>query len=379
MKILIIAEGFFPGEKYGGPPVSVDNFCTLMTQTGNSDEYKCYIITRNHDLGDSRKYEFISEGWNNRGNCKVLYLSDKEFCYRRFMQVAEEIDPDILYLQSLFSKSTLPALFLAKKINIKTLLAPRGELCSGAFKKKYKKIPYIIAIRFLGLIKKVMCQSTSKEESIMIHKLLGISKERIVEINNIPSIPKYFSVAPTKEEGSLNLIFVSRIVEKKNLRYAIELLKHVKGNVCYDIYGPIEDKKYWEDCKRMISELPSNVKVRYRGLISHDDIHKIFSMYHGFLFPTFSENYGQVIAESLFAGCPVIISDQTPWYDVTDDNAGWAIALNNREYYVKALQELVEMNQESFNIMHENAKQYVSKKNNFDKIRQKYIQCFKNE
>ena len=43
MRILIIMGGFFPGKKYGGPPVSVDNFCTLMNE-------ECFIVTTNHDL-----------------------------------------------------------------------------------------------------------------------------------------------------------------------------------------------------------------------------------------------------------------------------------------------------------------------------------------
>lgn len=30
MKILIVMGGFFPGQKYGGPPVSVDIFCSLL-------------------------------------------------------------------------------------------------------------------------------------------------------------------------------------------------------------------------------------------------------------------------------------------------------------------------------------------------------------
>ena len=39
MKILMIMPGFFPGKKYGGPPVSIDNFCSLMIG------HEKYIIT----------------------------------------------------------------------------------------------------------------------------------------------------------------------------------------------------------------------------------------------------------------------------------------------------------------------------------------------
>lgn len=56
MKILIIIGGFFPGVKFGGPPVSVNNFCTLM----QDDE--CYIVTKNHDMGETEPYKDIKPG-----------------------------------------------------------------------------------------------------------------------------------------------------------------------------------------------------------------------------------------------------------------------------------------------------------------------------
>lgn len=73
MKILIVMGGFFPGKKYDGPPVSIDNFCTLMK------EYQCYIVTHDHDLFESVRYSNITQGWNKRENCKVIYLNDKQY------------------------------------------------------------------------------------------------------------------------------------------------------------------------------------------------------------------------------------------------------------------------------------------------------------
>lgn len=50
MKILIVMGGFFPGQKYGGPPVSVNNFCSLFR------EDECYIVTKNHEKDESVPY-----------------------------------------------------------------------------------------------------------------------------------------------------------------------------------------------------------------------------------------------------------------------------------------------------------------------------------
>ena len=119
MKIMVVMEGFFPGKKYGGPPVSIDNFCSLM------ENYTCYIVTKDHDSFESERFSNIQEGWNDRENCKVLYLSDSEYKKITFEKVISEVNPDILYLQGMFQSCVFPCLQLARKHYIKVLLAPR--------------------------------------------------------------------------------------------------------------------------------------------------------------------------------------------------------------------------------------------------------------
>lgn len=367
MKVLIVMEGFFPGKKYGGPPVSVQNFCSIM------NEYECYIVTKNHDNGEAGPYAGINPGWNDRGNCKVLYLSDRNYNQAAFEKVICGIKPDVIYLQGFFQRCVLPCLLLAKKYKISVVLAPRGELCKGAFRKKYKKIPYICALRARGLLQKVHFQSTSAEETESIHKWLKASYSTIHFLTNIPSLPLTQYPKARKKASSAQLVFLSRIHPKKNLLGAIQVLADVKGEVSFHIYGPIEDKLYWEKCKDEISRLPENIHADYCGLVSHDEVHRVFSSYDAFLFPTFSENYGHVIAEALIVGCPIIISDQTPWTDVNEWNAGWAIPLDDRDAFAKAIQQIVDCNSD---IYRERAKQYILTKLNFEQICETYKKAF---
>ena len=367
MKILIVTEGYFPGEKYGGPPVSVDNFCTLMT------ECKCFVITKDHDKDEKNKYSNIKMGeWNDRGNCNVKYMSDTEYNKKNFENAIIDIKPDIIYLQSLFQGCIVSCLQLALKYKIKVILAPRGELCSGAFKKKYKKIPYIILLKKFGLLKNVYYQSTSDEETEAIIRILRVELKKIKQLSNIPSIPLEEYVHKKKKSNSGRFIFLSRIHPKKNLLTAIKCLKTVKGECILDVYGPLEDKLYWEECMRNIEILPENVKVRYMGMINHTEVHKKFSEYDAFLFPTFSENYGHVIAEALFSGTVVITSDQTPWIDLEINNVGWAIGLDEERKITKAVQTIIDMDNNEYSLMSENAKKYVYKKTNLESLKKEY-------
>ena len=356
-------RGFFPGQKYGGPPVSVDNFCSLMK------EHSCYIVTHNHDLLSTQPYPNVHKGWNNRGNCKVLYLCDKKFNKASFEKIITKISPDVLYLQSVFERCVLPCLQLAKKYNVRVLLAPRGELCSGAFNmKKYKKLPYIKLLKLIGLVENVNFQSTSEEETQAIISLFGCSSNRIFRLDNIPSLPQREYQRIEKKAGIARFIFLARIHPKKNLLSAIKYFYHVSGEVVFDIYGSIEDEAYWKECQEAIKLLPSNVKCEYKGLVSHEQVHAVFSQYDAFLFPTLSENYGHVIVESLIVGTKVIISDQTPWNDVEENNAGFVCPLNDNDGFVKAIMYVVNNTNDEAN----EAEAYIAKKVRLEELKRKY-------
>lgn len=364
--------GYFPGKKYGGPPVSVENFCSLMI--GYAD---CYIVTHNHDMGETEPYVNIQDGWNDRGNVKVMYLSEEEYNYNSYLKVAQEIRPDYIYLQGLFQSCVFPCLRLSNKLNIRVILAPRGELCAGAFNKKYKKIPYIATLRLMGVLKNVMFQSTSDEETLAIGKYLGVSPERIHLLTNIPSFSHDLPGHSAKTSGVGRFVFISRILWKKNLISAIKFFQDIKGKAVFDIYGPKEDENYWKDCEEAIKQLPTNISVNYRGILNHDEIHKTFCHYDAFLFPTLSENYGHVIAEALVTGCVPIISDQTPWTDMNEAGAGWALPLGNKNCFVKAIQNVVDMDEDQMAMKRKAIHSYLGDKLRIEELKSQYIKVFK--
>ena len=57
-----------------------------------------------------------------------------------------------------------------------------------------------------------------------------------------------------------------------------------------------------------------------------------------FFFPTLGENYGHVIFEALSVGCIPVISDQTPWHEISLKHAGYELSLDND--FSKILDEL---------------------------------------
>ena len=64
---------------------------------------------------------------------------------------------------------------------------------------------------------------------------------------------------------------------------------------------------------------------------------------HLFFLPTLGENFGHIILEAFCAGCPVLISDQTPWRDLEEKGVGWNLPLDQPELFREVLQRFAGM------------------------------------
>lgn len=187
------------------------------------------------------------------------------------------------------------------------------------------------------------------------------SKARVAIAPNLPPVINVAdgSVAvKEKAKGCLKIIFLSRISRKKNLNGALKMLKGLNGNVQFNIYGPMEDKSYWAECQKIISGLPENIKVQYCGSMEHDKVSAVMKDHDIFFFPTLGENFGHVILEALCAGCPILISDQTPWRNLEEKGVGWDLSLSKPGMFQEVLQRCVEMDNDEYVKWSERARKY---------------------
>ncbi len=93
----------------------------------------------------------------------------------------------------------------------------------------------------------------------------------------------------------------------------------------------------------MLASLPENVQVEYRGNLPNERVAETLFGYDFFFLPTLGENFGHAIFESFSAGCPVLISDQTPWRNLAEQHLGWDIALDEPDRWRSVLQECIDM------------------------------------
>jgi glycosyltransferase involved in cell wall biosynthesis len=278
----------------------------------------------------------------------------------------------VLYLNSFFSRrfSMLAILMLRLKLcRIRRLvLAPRGEFSLGALQLKHtRKRVYIRISKWFGLYQGLIWHASSEFEEADIRRQFRLLQPVTVasvipasEASGGKLATSQVAVASDlagvvevgqherrrKMLGQLRVVFVSRLSRKKNLAGALQMLDGVSGDVSFNIYGPKEDAVYWKECQGLIAALPANIQARYCGQIEHAMIHQVFANHDLFLFPTLGENYGHVICEALVSGCPVLISNQTPWRGLETLNVGWDLPLSEPERFREVLQQCVDMGPE---------------------------------
>lgn len=374
--ILVFIDWFWPGYLAGGP---VQSILSLVNYLGKEINFK--IVTTNCDLNSNKSYDdILSNTWiKSSMGCEVFYAEPQSLNRNTIKKIIEDTTFDKVYINSFFSKnfSIIPLQILNKYYKEKpVILAPRGMLGDGALAiKKYKKNLFILYSKFTGLHSKITWHATSDQEEGEIRKVFQ-PKNTIIKISNLPKKLRN-DPAKIKEEGKLNLFFVSRISEKKNLLFALEILSDIKdADINFNIFGPIEDKIYWQKCEQIIIAMPQNIKVVYKGSISPKEIETVLSQEHVLLLPTLNENFGHSIVESLFCGCPVIISDQTPWNDLEESDAGFAIGLANKQKFIDSIVGCVNLNQEAFSSKSQKAINYISNKIDLDLITNQYKTLF---
>jgi glycosyltransferase involved in cell wall biosynthesis len=359
-RIFVVVGVYLPGFKSGGPLRTIENMVDRM------EGFKFFIFTSDRDSGDDAPYtEIRPEQWNDVGKAKVFYSAGMTM--RSIRRQISAVKPDLIYLNSLFSSGTIKVLLMRRAgllPAIPVVLAPRGQCSRGALGLKRLKKQAYLAVAPRLLYRDLIWQATSEFEKADIEHALGHALGHGLRIRIASDLPpRQIDLMPRqkprKQSGAAKFVYLSRICKMKNLHYFLSLLRTFRGEVELDIWGPIEDESYWMRCQAEIAAMPSSVKVAFRGPAEHECVPKIMENYHFFVLPTLGENFGHVVLEAMTGGCPVLISDQTPWVNLEARHAGWDIPLAEAMWSA-VLQTCVDMDQLTYTAWSESSRRYLS-------------------
>ncbi|HTL10081.1 MAG TPA: glycosyltransferase, partial [Chitinophagaceae bacterium] len=177
--------------------------------------------------------------------------------------------------------------------------------------------------------------------------------------DDLPNTKQPVFTTKHKQPGTLSCIFIARIHPIKNLLLLLDILKDVKANVSLTIIGPVEDAAYWQKCNAAMAVMPPNIVVTYGGSLPNHALLPLLQDQQLFILPTQGENFGHAIFESLLAGRPVLISNQTPWLGLEQQHAGWDLPLQKPQAFVAAIEKAAAWDQAIFDEWCRGAYQYA--------------------
>jgi glycosyltransferase involved in cell wall biosynthesis len=360
-RVLVCLDRYLPGTQYGGPIRSLANMVFYL-----SSHFDFYIVTKDRDVMDKKPYEGVTpDKWHRVGESRVLYCSSVRPSI--LQRAYREVRPDAIYLNEMWVDFTRLMLVLNRVGEFgdtPVVVAPRGAFSPGALAiKGAKKFVYMKLAKFFGMHDGVTWQATTPRETL---DLLRAAPARNIDPNSIRVAYNIndaeASTAPhaSKRPGDLEMVFIGRISEMKNLHFLLEILAQVVGRVRLNIYGPIagSDQHYWDQCQAKIARLPENVAVDYRGPLEHNAVPGALHEHHFFVLPTKGENFCHAAVESLINGTPVVLSDETPWVNLNDCRAGFDLPLDDRAAWVSAIQQCVDMDSSTYRSYLEGARAY---------------------
>ncbi len=368
--ILIFYDYFLPGFKAGGPVQSLANLIIAL-----QDEYQFFVITSAYDLGAVVPYATIQTNqWNSLliGDNKIqTWYADSKINYTAYAEIIKSIETDFVFFNCMYSyRFFLYPLLNKKKLfkgHTKFIISPRGILRPGSLAvKSGKKKVYLFLLKQIMLLRNCSWHATGMEEVKAIQKYFG-RKVSIYNLSNIPKVPLITIQRTNKKEKVLKLVHLSLIAPVKNIKTLIQVLVECKQCILLDIYGPVKDENYWQDCKQALLLLPANITVVYKGDLQPNNVQQTLQEYDSLISLTAGENFGHALFESLSVGRPIITSYFTPWNNLEEKHAGWNVDINNKDSISNLLEELAAKTNEEWqlycNAAHELAVGYFEEQN----------------
>jgi len=244
----------------------------------------------------------------------------------------------------------------------------------GALYAVRAKVPVVVSLRGMmshyslhnrsGLFKRLIHYTIGRGilKNAHIHATAAAEAEaitRYISPKSISVVPNFVKLGPLRlrepdDRTVLKLLFFSRIDPKKGLDLLLNALPDVKVPYRLTIAGDGEED-YIAQLKNMPVYQSIAQHIDWVGFANDADKFALLRQHHLMVLPSYDENFGNVVIESLSVGTPVLISKQVGLASyVASNNLGWlcdteSASVSNliNHIAVKGQQELDRINKQA--------------------------------
>lgn len=361
MKILHIAN--CGGELEGGGIYQVAKNLFLQQKSENHEVKLIYPSNRREPKKDN-----IEAIYNFGNNISLIFN-------KIFFKKLEKFD--IVHQHGVFLfTSILSILYSLTKTPV--IIQPHGLISKFRTKGSIKKFLSLLLIENLNFKLAKAIIVTCKEEENYLRSRFPNAK--IFLIPNGINLDEFNNDLISKENlVSKKIIFLSKISPVKGLERLFEAISHINkkklDNWKIEIAGT-DDFYMVDNLKKKCIEFGFDDLITFCGPKSGIDKIKFLKQGTVFVLPSFDENFGIVVLESLACGVPVMTTKGTPWEDLDKFNCGWWVD-NTIEGIENCINQILDTDIEILENMGLNGTKLVKKKYDWKIINLSFVSLYK--
>lgn len=314
-------------------------------------------------------------------NCMVHFIpvNNNPFSNKskgEFLSLLESIGPDVFHVNCCWLPQSARTAMWTKNRGYKVVYSPHGMLEPWILKRHYltRKLPAILLYQRKALRVADMIHATAESEK---RNLLNLGWN-----NNVAVIPNCVQIDGINMKTSWHrrkrVLFLSRVHVKKGVDFLIEAVARLKSELNgyqFVIAGP-GDEAYINGLMKMVKARGVADLFDFAGPIYGDDKWGLYKDADLFVLPTYSENFGIVVAEALASGTPVITTHGTPWNELNERQCGWWIPVGT-EALVEAFKEFLLCDETKLKNMGHNGRVLVEEKYSSGNVAERFMWIYK--
>lgn len=326
-----------------------------------------YLQLLAKELGKLTELHIVSHTSDNPvtlENCQIHFIASlKHFVEmeRQWQYLLYDIKPDIVHINCCWMPQCALTQKWAQQSGYKLVVTPHGMLEPWIMKRHYwtRKLPALL-----------LYQKAAIKNADCLHATAESEKENLLKLgynSRIAVIPNGIDVEAITMKRSWNrkkqILFLSRIHVKKGIEFLLEAVAVLKTKMnSYTIHIAGEgEQDYIHQLKNKAKELGVDNIIDFCGGAYGEQKWKLFREADVFVLPTYSENFGIVVAEALASGTPVITTKGTPWQDLETYHCGWWTEVGTQPT-IEALKMFLYMDEAELETMGRNGRRLVEEK-----------------
>src|SRR6266704_409493 len=303
MKILHVSPAFYPAVHWGGPIFSTYGLCNalaaipsvrlkVLTTDSAGPALSQRVRPDSNPAVYPNGYEvhFTRRIWGTAVSPGQLALLPNMFRWA-----------DVVHLTGTYSFPTLPTLLLARLFSKPLVWSPRGALqAAREWSEVRSKTPKRLFEKLCNVLvrpDRVVLHVTSEEERRSSEAAISVASS--VVIPNGVDIPETLLRKKSSLDGRLRIMFIGRLDPKKGLEILLDAIRNLTDpTITVDVYGT-GDPEYVARLQALVEKYRLGAYVHLLGHVSGEDKARAFADADVCVLPSYSENFGMVIAEAL--------------------------------------------------------------------------------